>query len=291
METMRAQFTVGELCEALEVSPSGYYRWRGARSSPRRQQNETLLEEMRQIHGHRHTRCYGSPRMTVELQERGYPCSENRVARLMARHGLAARSRRPFRPKTTQADGQARPAPNHLAAAAPAARPGEVLVSDITYVATHEGWLYLAVVLDLYSRAIVGWKIAETLHTDIVLDAFEQALLRLRPIRGSLFHSDRGCQYTSGVFRRRLQSGGFVQSMSAAGNCYDNAAAESFFATLKAEAFPLGAVFASKCEARRTIFDYLETFYNRRRRHSSLGYQTPEAVLKKHFQNHITQLN
>lgn len=291
METMRDEYTVSELCEAFEVSPSGYYRWRGRESSPRQLENELLLEEMKRIHEHRHTRCYGSPRMTVELRERGYHCSENRVARLMAHHGLAARSRRPFRPKTTQSDRHVVPAPNRLAEASPVTRPGEALVSDITYVATNEGWLYLAVVLDLFSRAVVGWKLGESLHTDIVLDAFEQSRVHLRPERGSLFHSDRGCQYTSRTFRHRLEKSGLIQSMSAAGYCYDNATAESFFATLKAEAFPPGSVFSSKQEARRAIFDYLETFYNRRRHHSSLDYQTPEAVLKKHFQNQPIHLN
>lgn len=288
---MREDYTIAELCEAFELSRSGYYQWSRRESTPRRAQNEILLKEMKRIHEHRHTRCYGSPRMTVELRERGYACSENRVARLMARHGLAAKSRRPFRPKTTQPDRHVPPAPNHLADAPAVTRPGEALVSDITYVATREGWLYLAVVLDLFSRAVVGWKIGESLHTDLLLDAFEQSRLQLRPQRGALFHSDRGCQYTSRAFRLRLEKSGLVQGMSAAGYCYDNATAESFFATLKAEAFPPGAVFASKIEARRDIFDYLETFYNRRRRHSSLAYQSPEAVHKKHFQNHPTHLN
>ncbi len=288
---MREDFTINELCEALAVSKSGYFRWRRATPSARQRENQRLLEEIKRIHADRHTRAYGSPRMTEELRERGYRCSENRVARLMAHHGLVARPRRPFRPKTTRSDGDAKPAPNHLADRPPPERPGEVLISDITYVATAEGWLYLAVVIDLFSRAVLGWKLGNSLHTELVVNAFDRAFRTLRPPEGSLFHSDRGCQYTSRAFRRRIQSCGMVQSMSATGYCYDNAAAESFFATIKAEAFPPGAMFSSKLEARRAIFDYLETFYNRRRKHSSLGYRSPDQFLETHFQNQQPHLN
>jgi len=291
IESMREDFTINELCEALEVSKSGYFRWRSAQPSARQRENERLLEEMNRIHADRHTRCYGSPRMTEELRERGYQCSENRVARLMAHHGLVARPRRPFRPKTTQSDGDAQPAPNRLSERPPPAQPGEVLISDITYVATAEGWLYLAVVIDLFSRSVLGWKLGNSLHTELVVDAFDQAFRAFRPPDGGLFHSDRGCQYTSRTFRQRLEAHGLLQSMSATGYCYDNATAESFFATIKAEAFPPGAVFSSKLEARRAIFDYLETFYNRRRKHSSLGYRSPDQFLKTHFQNQQTHLN
>lgn len=288
---MREDFTITELCEALAVSKSGYFRWRSATPSARHRENQRLLEEMKRIHADRHTRAYGSPRMTEELRERGYRCSENRVARLMTHHGLVARPRRPFRPKTTQSDADAKPAPNHLSDRPPPEQPGEVLISDITYVATGEGWLYLAVVIDLFSRAVLGWKLGNSLHTELVVDAFDRAFRTLRPPGGSLFHSDRGCQYTSLAFRRRIESCGLVQSMSAAGYCYDNAAAESFFATIKAEAFPPGAVFSTKLEARRAIFDYLETFYNRRRKHSSLGYRSPDQFLETHFQNQQIHLN
>lgn len=291
MNEMRDKYTVGELCEALQVSPSGYYKWRRAEPGPRERENARLVEEMREIHAHRHTRAYGSPRMTVELQERGLPCSENRVAGLMAREGLRAKGRRPFRPKTTQSDRHALPAPNHLADSPPAQAPGEALVSDITYVATREGWLYLAVVIDLFSRAVLGWKIGESLETGLVLGALEGALHACELPPEALFHSDRGCQYSSGIFRSRLEEHGLIQSMSAKGYCYDNAFAESFFATLKTESFPDDGIFDSKIEARRAIFDYLETFYNRSRKHSSLGYLTPEAVLENYFQNHINNLN
>ena len=281
MDEMREKYTMNELCEALEVSSSGYYKWRRSEIGPRELENRRLLEEMRKIHAHRHTRAYGSPRMTLELRERGLPCSENRVAALMAREGLYARGRRAFRPKTTQSDRHAVPTPNRLAEAPSARVLGEALVSDITYVATREGWLYLAVVIDLFSRAVLGWKIGESLETGLVLDALEGALDACDPPPKALFHSDRGCQYTSGIFRSPLEHYGLIQSMSAKGCCYDNAFAESFFATLKTESFPEDGIFDSKLEARRAIFDYLETFYNRRRKHSSLGYLSPEAIIKK----------
>jgi putative transposase len=291
MEDMREKYTMTELCEALEFSSSGYYKWRRAETGPREQENQRLLVEMRRVHADRHLRAYGSPRMTIELRERGLSCSENRVAGLMAREGLKARGRRPFKPRTTRSDSLARPAPNRLAEAPPASAPGEAMVSDITYVATREGWLYLAVVIDLFSRAVLGWKLGETMEAELVAGALDNALQAICPPSEALFHSDRGCQYTSGMFRARLEHHGLIQSMSAKGYCYDNAFAESFFATLKTESFPDDGVFVSKLEARRAIFDYLETFYNRRRKHSSLDYLSPDTVLKNHFQNQINNLN
>lgn len=291
MEQLREHYQVNELCEALGVSSSGYYKWRRAEPGVREQQNQQLVEAMHEIHSDRHTRSYGSPRMTLELRERGLSCSENRVARLMAREGLAARGRRAFRPKTTSRDVSARPAPNLLAEVPEVQAPGEALVSDITYVATGQGWLYLAVVIDLFSRSVLGGKLGESLETGLVLGALEQALQACQAPPRAIFHSDRGCQYTSAAFRGCLARHGLVQSMSAKGYCYDNAFAESFFATLKAESFPHDGVFPSKLEARRAIFDYLETFYNRRRKHSSLGYLTPEVVLQNHFQNQKLNLN
>lgn len=291
MKTMRNQYTTAELCEAFEVSSSGYYRWLKSKPTPRQKENQSIVEKIQLIHGDEQTRCYGSPRMTRELNALGYSCSENRVARLMAAEGVQAEYKRPFRPKTTQSDPHALPAPNLLAKAPSPTSPGEALVSDITYVSTNEGWLYLAVVVDLFSRAVIGWQLGGSLHTDLVLGAFEQSRRRLGSLKGGLFHSDRGCQYTSKAFRKRLSQSGLRQSMSAKGYCYDNAYAESFFATLKREAFPQRGLFASKREARMAIFKYLETFYNRRRRHSSLDYQAPDQVLLKYFQTHQPELN
>ena len=227
--------------------------------------------------------------MTTELQEEhGLSCSENRVARLMAKNGLQARYKAAFRPKTSTQDPTQKASPNMLANTAPPTAPGQVCVSDITYVATREGWLYLAVVIDLYSRAVVGWSVAETMHTVLVTSALAKAMSNLPQGSRPLFHSDRGCQYTSKEFRKLIALYGLPQSMSAKGYCYDNAANESFFASLKRESFPEDCCFDTKAEARRTIFDYLEVFYNDKRRHSSLGNVSPETFLNQHFQTQKT---
>lgn len=282
---MRDEYSITELCDALEVSRSGYHAARKRPASARSLANRQLVETMQEIHGHRHTRCYGSPRMTSELRDLGLPCSENRVARLMRNEGLRARPRRPFKPKTTRPDHAARPSPNLLAKAPPPEAPGAQVVSDITYIPTREGWLYLVLVLDLFSRAVLGWKIGDSMHADLVTDAIRSAARTglLRP--GTLFHSDRGCQYTASATRTLLAEGEWIQSMSAAGYCYDNAFAESAFATLKAELPGADRPFDSKAHARLAIFDYLESFYNRRRRHSSLGMLSPFQFLTRHFQS------
>lgn len=284
-------YTVSELCEAFRVSRSGYYSWRKRGPGRREKENRILVSEMKTIHAHRHTRCYGSPRMTRELLEAGLPCSENRVARLMNAHGLNARQKAAFRPQTTIRDEDRLPLPNHLREAEEPVTPGEVYVSDITYVATREGWLYLAIVMDLYSRQITGWALDEHMKTSLVTRALKDAIHVCPPGEKALFHSDQGCQYTSDRLQYQLRELGITQSMSRKGNCYDNAKSESFFATLKREAFPDNCCFETKAEARRTIFDYLEIFYNRTRRHSSLGNLSPEAFLEEHFQTPKTELN
>jgi len=288
---MREDYSISELCEALELSRSGYHAARSRQPSARAIENKRLVDEMQAIHSHRHTRSYGSPRMTEELRGRGLACSENRVARLMQVNGLRARPRKPFRPKTTRPDHAAHPSPNLLGAAGPAEAPGRQLVSDITYIPTREGWLYLVLVIDLFSRAVLGWKIADSMHADLVSAAIGQALRSGLVAAGSIFHSDRGCQYTAGATRRLLARHGIVQSMSAAGYCYDNAFAESAFATLKAELPGAEQPFQTKAEARRALFDYLETFYNRSRRHSSLGMISPHAFLNRYFHSQPTRLN
>jgi putative transposase len=288
---MRDTYSITELCDALNVARSGYYAATGRGPSQRRQQNERLLRAMKPIHDHRHTRAYGSPRMTHELIARGHPCSENRVARLMRSEGLRARPRKPFRPKTTRPDHAAHPSPNLLAKAPAPLAPGQQIVSDITYIPTREGWLYLAVVIDLFSRAILGWKVAPSLDATLVTSALRSALDTglVRP--GALFHSDRGCQYTAGVTRDLLRRSGLIQSMSAAGYCYDNAFAESAFASIKSELIKDDMPFASKAAASSAIFDYIETFYNRSRRHGALGFRSPHAFLENHFQNLKPSLN
>jgi transposase InsO family protein len=292
IDEMREEgYTAGELCHAFGVSRSGYYAAKAAPEGDRAREGRRIVAEMREVHADRHTRCYGSPRMASELAGRGVPCSENRAARLMRKHGLAARHKAAFRPKTTVSDPSRNPSPNLLKAAPEPSAPGEVFVSDITYVATREGWLYLAVVIDLFTRKVAGWTIAEHMATGLVTSALGKATSALAPAPGALFHSDRGCQYTSGQMRSRLSLLGFSQSMSARGYCYDNAWSESFFSSLKREAFPEGACFETKAQARLVVFDYLETFYNRRRRHSHLGNISPDEFLARHFQNQKTELN
>lgn len=286
---MRHSFPITELCQALGVSRSGYHAATGRPTGCRKEANAQLLTRMTSIHADRHTRCYGSPRMTRELRGLGLACSENRVARLMRSNRLWARPRKPFRPKTTRPDHAAHPSPNLLAKATLPTAPGTHLVSDITYIPTHEGWLYLAIVLDLYSRSILGWKLADSLHTEVVTGALRRALDTGLVAPDALFHSDRGCQYSAAASRAFLARHGLRQSMSAAGYCYDNAFAESAFASLKCELLDDGAPFASKTAATTAVFDYLETFYNRKRRHSSLAYQSPQAFLDRYFQNlHLT---
>jgi transposase InsO family protein len=285
MKSLRVNYSLKELCHALGVSRSGYLAWKSRPPSARQLANAQLLNQMRVIHAHRHTRCYGSPRMTRELQARGWYCSEKRVARLMRQSGLRARPRRPFRPKTTTPDHAAAPSPNLLARAGAAQAPSQHLLSDITYIPTAQGWLYLAVVIDRFSRLVLGWKLSNSLHSNIATTALDKALATGLVAPGSLFHSDRGCQYTAGQFRKRLVEAKLVQSMSAKGYCYDNAMAESFFACFKNEALPENGRFESHRAASRAVFDYIECFYNRHRRHTALGGIPPLTFLNHFFQN------
>lgn len=229
--------------------------------------------------------------MTIELRLRGYSCSQNRVARLMAQHGIEAYHKTAFRPKTTCQDPTKKPAPNLLKDRDPASSPGEVLINDITYVATKEGWSYLAVTLDLYSRKVLGWHLADSMETSIVIKAAEKALSLNIIGPGSLYHSDRGSQYTSFTMRKWIENHQLECSMSATGYCYDNATCESFFASLKREAFPENCVFETKAEARRAIFSYIESFYNNRRIHSSLGNQSPDEFIENFFKSTQPHLN
>lgn len=291
MNKLRVDYTLKELCDALDVSPSGYFAWKNRPLSRREVSNLELVEEIAALHAHRHYRCYGSPRMTLELQSKGLRCSQNRVARLMRNHGLRARPRRPFRPKTTAPDHAATPSPNVLAKVSAATAPGQQLVSDITYIATAEGWLYLAVVLDRFTRMVVGWQLSHSLHSALVSAALDKALATGLVAPGALFHSDRGCQYTAGPFRKRLAKAELSQSMSAKGYCYDNPMAESFFASFKNEALPENGCFENYHSAALAVFDYIECFYNRRRRHTSLGGLSPLTFLNHFFQNQQPSLN
>jgi len=259
------------MCRWLAVSASGYYAWRNRPLSARRQRNQRLTLEMRAIHA-AVRESYGSPRMHRELLERGLPCGRHRVARLMRSEGLWARHKKRFK-VTTQAS-HVRPAPDRVKRRFTAKAPNRVWVSDITAVPTEEGWLYLATVLDLYSRRIVGWSMHDRLHADLVLEAVNHAAGRrtLRP--GWILHSDRGVQYTAATLKERLHRLRGRSSMGRTGNCFDNAVAESFFSSLKQE-WIRGRYYDTRDEARRDVFEYIEMFYNPSRRHSTLGYVSP----------------
>jgi len=291
MEKMRGNFSVQEMCEAFDVSASGYWASKNRPASARQVANEKLVSEIKRIHSHRYTRSYGSPRMTRELRNVGFFCSKNRVARLMRKNGLRARLRRPFRPKTTAPERTAAPSPNLLIKAERPSRPAQHLLSDITYIPTGEGWLYLAVVIDRFSRMILGWQLSDSLRGEIVTLALDKALTSGLVTKGAIFHSDRGCQYTAAMFRSRLSKVGLIQSMSAKGHCYDNALAESFFASFKNEALPENGRLDSLHAASIAVFEYIETFYNRRRIHTSIGDCSPLNFLNNFFQNQNQSLN
>lgn len=273
MAEQRGAHSVGKMAEVLEVSRSGYHAWLTRPESRRRGAEGELTEEIRGIQKEAKRR-YGSPRVTAALRRAGRRVGHNRVARIMRANDLQARPKRRFR-VTTKASASLPVAENVLARNFFVATVNAVWVSDITYIATTEGWLYLAMVMDLSSRRVVGWSMSSRLSTDLVLRAFWMAVLTRRPSRGLLFHSDRGSQYASHAFRAALRHAGMIQSMSRKGDCWDNAPSESFFKTLKTELMDGGKAFSSRQAAKAAIFEYLEVFYNRRRLHSSTGNMTP----------------
>jgi putative transposase len=270
----KATFPVRVLCRMLQVSRAGFYAWQRRPLAPRAQADKRLGLEIAAIHAESQRR-YGSPRIHAELVDRGCRTSRKRVARLMRVHGLVARRRRRFC-ATTQSRHPFPIAPNVLARQFERAGPDQAWVTDITYIPTGEGWLYLAVILDLCSRFAVGWAMSERITDDLTLDALGLALARRRPPQGLLHHSDRGSQYASGDYQRVLAQHGIVCSMSRRADCWDNAVAESFFATLKVELVH-NAAWATRAAARTELFEYLELFYNGQRRHSALGYLSPRA--------------
>ena len=268
----RSKFEVGKMCRALRVSRSGYYAWRKKPVSKREKENGQLVEEIREIHeGSRYT--YGSPRVHAELWERGYFIGHNRVARLMRENRIRAKMKKKFK-ITTHSKHRFPVAENLLRGDIKIKRPNQVWVSDITYIRSAEGWLYLCIIMDLYSRSIVGWSMEERLTKELVLKSLERACLRRTVERGIIFHSDRGSQYASNDFRALITGKGFIASMSGKGNCYDNAHAESFFHTIKTEEV-YGNTYRTRQEAKLSIFEYIEVFYNRVRKHSQLGYLSP----------------
>jgi putative transposase len=276
----RSQYPVRFMCRVLEVSPSGYYAWCKRRPSRRQQENQKLLEKIRLVHA-QSRRTYGSPRVHAELKAQGIACGRHRVERLMHKHQIQAKQVK-RRVRTTWS-GHGQPvAPNLLERNFQAAQPNQKWVSDLTYIPTAEGWLYLATVMDLYSRRIIGWSMDSRMTCELVCRALEMALLSRKPKQTLVHHSDRGSQYASRDYRQLLERHGVQASMSGTGNCYDNAAMESFFGTLKTELI-YHCLYSSRTEARSDIFAYIEGFYNRQRRHSSLDFQSPEDFERLYY--------
>ena len=271
IQSQAGQHPINVLCRVLAVSRAGYYAWRKRPPSQRTMANERLKEALWGVYD-RSRQTYGYRRMHAAVHSQ-IPCNHKRVARLLRQAGWQARRSRRYR-VTTHANLAHSVAPNRLAQLFVAAQPNQIWLGDITYIRTAQGWLYLAVVLDLYARRIVGWAMEQHLKTDLTLKALEMALLKRRPKEGLIHHSDRGCQYTSNDYQALLSRHKILPSMSRSGNAYDNAPMESFFATIKTELVH-HCRFQTRQQARLALFDYMEIFYNRQRIHSALDYQTP----------------
>jgi putative transposase len=276
------EFPVTRMCKVLKVSRSGYYAWRTRPVSARKMANQKLYELIKAVYD-AYDGVYGSPRIYQELKDR-VPCSENRIARLMRLHKLRAKQNKRFR-STTKRNRKHRAAPNILKRDFGAQRPNQKWLTDITYIPTQEGWLYLAAVLDLYARRIVGWSMSDRMTSTLTINALEMAIRQRRPQLSLLHHSDQGSQYTDGQYQALLKRHGIQVSMNGAGTWYDNAPMESFFGTLKSERV-YHYLYRTRNEARSDLFLYIEGFYNRRRRHSSLGYLSPEAYELQYYQRH-----
>jgi putative transposase len=273
------KFPIKKMASILKISRSRYYRWLKCPTSNRRRRDMELVEIIKQIHKD-NREVYGRPKIHDELIRKGVTCSKNRLGRLMSENGIRARQKRKY--KATTDSGHALPvAPNIVNREFVVDTPNKVWASDLTYVWTMEGWLYLCIILDLYSRKIVGWAMGPRITTDLVTDSLSMAYGQRKPADGLIFHSDRGVQYASYAFRELLDKYQMIQSMSRKGNCWDNACAESFFATLKNEEVYF-RTYKTREEARISIFEYIAVFYNRKRRHSFLDYLSPEEFeLKK----------
>ena len=269
------EFTVSDCCRVLRVSPSGYYRWRQCPVGQREARRAALLQAIRLVH-EQSRRTYGAPRVHAALHHRGLQHNRKTIARIMRENQIQSKITRRFKVRTTDSHHAHPVAPNVLNRNFRSERPNAVWLCDITYIPTGEGFLYLAGVMDLFSRKIVGWSMASHLRVELVEGALEMATRQRDPQPGLLHHSDRGVQYCCGEYRELLQAWGMTASMSRTGDCYDNAPKESFWATLKNELMSDGT-FATRDEARAAIFEYIEVFYNRQRIHSSLGYVSPEA--------------
>jgi len=273
IEELSKEHSVRDLCELLGVTRSGYYAWSRGQESAREKANRVMAQEIQRVFKAKRSR-YGSPRITEELRRHGQICNHKRVERLMRQEGLKARSSKGRKVRTTNSEHDQPVAPNLLLGRPAPVKADEVWVADITYVPTLEGWLFVAAVMDLYSRQILGWSVWESLVAEGALQALARAMVKRGYPRGVIHHSDRGIQYACADYRRELQRNGLVGSMSRKGNCYDNAAMEAFWSTLKREALQESAGW-SKDRVRRELFEFIESDYNRSRLHSSLGYQSP----------------
>jgi transposase InsO family protein len=277
----QAEFGVRQMCRALNVSPSGYYAWHQRPPSAREMANQALFKDIETVYND-NDGLYGSPRIHAELKAQGKRCSQNRVARLMRLRHLRARQVRRFK-VTTKRDKSHPVAPNLLQRDFDTDRPNQKWLSDITYIPTQEGWLYLATVLDLYSRRLVGWAMSERIDGELTRTALHMALEQRQPHPGLIHHSDQGCQYTDSAYQMLLKDNCIQVSMNGVGTWYDNAPMESFFGTLKSELIYLCA-YRTRNEARTSVFSYIEVFYNRRRRHSALGYLSPAVYEQRYYQ-------
>jgi putative transposase len=271
-------FSVGMMCRLLSVSRSGYYRWKNRPLSDRDQANQKLLAEIKRVFDDEKGRP-GSPRIARRLQEEGKSAGRHRVAKLMRDHGLRAKAARKYK-ATTNSNHSLPVAPNLLEQNFTADAPDQKWVSDITYIWTEEGWLYLAVVLELYSRRVIGWAIGERMTAALVCDALIMALWRHHMPKGVIVHSDRGSQYCSAAYQKLFKQHQLICSMSKKGDCYDNAAMESWNHSFKVEAVH-GERFLTRSEAKFQVFEYIEVYYNRKRLHSKLGYVSPETFETK----------
>ena len=281
----RDEFPVQRMCAELNVSPSGYYAWRERPASAREMANQDLYNEINAVYNANHG-VYGSPRIYHELKKQGIACSENRVARVMRLRGLQAKQSRRFK-STTKRNKTQTAAPNLVKQDFEANQPDQKWLADITYVATLEGWLYLATILDLYTRGIVGWAMSDRMTSALTVSALKMALQRRDPTACLIHHSDQGSQYTDQGYQALLKDAGIRASMNGVGSWYDNAPMESFFGTLKSE-WVYRSVYHTRNQAKTDIFYYIESFYNRRRRHSSLDYLSPEAYEQLYHQHERT---
>ena len=283
---MKGEHSVRMLCELLGVSPSGYYDWRQLRPTKRQSEDAALAAKIAAAHK-ASRRTYGAPRILEDLREEGIHTSKRRCTRLMKAQGLRGKKKNRRKPRTTDSSHAQPVAPNVIAERPAPTGPNQAWRTDITYLRTTEGWLFLAAILDAWSRRIVGWACAPTLHASLALAALQDALRRRRPAKGVLHHSDRGSQYVDADYVAQLDAAGLERSMSRSGNCYDNATMESFWSTFKTDTGLDITVLATRREAELAVYDYIETFYNQRRRHSSLGYLSPVAFENKHQLNDI----